>query len=71
MLREGLQLERVESILATAHVLHRVLTPATLAGEGGTGVMKGSGIKQQYKRTNRRKKNNNKGSCLEIVSKEN
>lgn len=53
MLRESLQLERVESVLATAHVLHRVLTPATLTGR--MGIMTGSGIKQQCKRTNIKK----------------
>lgn len=37
MLRESLQLERVESVLATADVLHRVLTPATLTGGRGEG----------------------------------
>lgn len=70
MLRESLQLERVESIFATSNVLHRVLTPAALTRgrrKGGLGVMKASGIEHQKKKKNRK----NKGACLEIMSKEN
>lgn len=64
MLRESLQLERVESVLATSHVLHRVLTPATLTGGDGGDESKWNWTTTTTTTTKK------KGPCLETMSKE-